>query len=122
MIPCSSSRTGLNKQRLGRTGRYRNNPIDARWPATYLTISLFLSIGFVSAQEEQTEIKLDEDFLFYLADMSIEDGDIIDQLDMLNLESDGIEINIEEQPTTPHEKSIKVKYENFGSDEKEEQQ
>jgi len=105
--------------------------------ASTLALTLLLNVSSLNAEELQLAQNLDEDFLNYLADMSIEDGKIIDQLDMLELESESIqneniqgdtlervvrEINLNEQPAMVQEINVKFKNDDFGSDEKEEQQ
>ncbi len=60
-------------------------------------ISLFMTVGFNSAEEVQIESEFNEKFLFYLADMSIQDGKVVDQLNMLDLDSATTEKNAKQK-------------------------
>jgi len=116
-------REALRERYLTSKNNPRHDRLKGKYSVTYLTLCLFyFSPVFVSAQEAPAEPNLDEDFLIYLADMSMAEGRIIDQLDMLNIENETIEENIDESPAKTHKKSVKVKYQEFGSDAKEEQQ
>ena len=128
MIPCSRGSHGRGSSR---TDTGRTSLIDSRLSSA-LALTFLLNTGSVVAQELQAAQNLGEDFLNYLADMSIEDGQIIDQLDMLGLESESIqneniqrevlETNFNQQPTKAEEINVKFKDEDFSSDEQEEQQ
>ena len=133
MVLCSRSSPARDSSGSN-TGK--TNLIEIKLCST-LALTLLLNASLAAAQESQVAPNLDEDFLNYLADMSIQEGKIIDQLDMLNLEKeimpneyiqgDSLEKVVREtrfnpQPAKVDEINVKFKNEDFGSDEQEEQQ
>jgi len=116
VVLCSRS----SRADSGRTDTAKISLINSKASST-LVLTLLLNVSSVAAQESPITQNLDEEFLNYLADMSIEDGKIIDQLDMLELDSEVIETSYHEQSKKAQEINVKFKNEDFGSDEKEEQ-